>query len=134
MNIGEAAGHSGLPPKTIRYYEEIGLVHPLRNSNGYRSFQDQDLHNLIFLKRARALGFSIEDCRTLLDLNEDSTRESTKVKAVAKEHLTMIEEKIAHLQSMHAILADLVEACKGNDHAECPILDELSDNKSVRSK
>ena len=68
MNIGEVSERSGLPPKTIRYYEDINLVRPLRSDNGYRSFRESDIHKLAFLGRARALGFSIEDCRTLLSL------------------------------------------------------------------
>ena len=83
MNIGEVADRSGIPPKTIRYYEDIGLVRPQRSGNGYRAFRETDLHKLAFLGRARALGFSIEDCRTLLSLYEDETRESAQVKAVA---------------------------------------------------
>mgnify|MGYP003680612965 FL=1 len=61
MNIGEVAKKAGLPPKTIRYYEDIGLITPLRDTNGYRSFRDTDMHKLAFLGRARALGFTIED-------------------------------------------------------------------------
>jgi len=95
MNIGEVSDRTGLPAKTIRYYEDIGLVKPLRGDNGYRAFQDRDLHKLAFLGRARALGFSIEDCRTLLALYEDSARESAQVKKVAEIHLQKIDEKIA---------------------------------------
>ena len=68
MNIGEVAERSGLPPKTIRYYEDIGLVRPPRSGNGYRIFGETDLHKLAFLGRARTLGFTIEACRTLLSL------------------------------------------------------------------
>ena len=78
MNIGEVAERSGVPPKTIRYYEDIGLVRPERNSNGYRSFRETDLHKLAFLGRARALGFSIENCRNLLSLYEPRSRPSLK--------------------------------------------------------
>ena len=66
MNIGDVSKQAGLPPKTIRYYEDIGLVTPLRDTNGYRNFRDSDSHKLTFLGRARALGFTIEDCRNLL--------------------------------------------------------------------
>ncbi len=126
MNIGDVAERAGLPPKTIRYYEEIGLVRPLRSANGYRSFRESDLHKLTFLGRARALGFSIEDCRTLLGLYEDDTRESAQVKAVAEEHLGEIDRKIAELQSMRATLSHLVRACHGDDRPDCPILADLS--------
>ena len=126
MNIGEVAERSGIPPKTIRYYEDIGLVRPQRSGNGYRAFRETDLHKLAFLGRARALGFSIEDCRTLLSLYEDETRESAQVKAVAEEHLTAIDEKIAQLQSMRGTLAHLVESCHGDNRPDCPILSDLS--------
>ena len=126
MNIGEVADRSGLPPKTIRYYEAIGLVRPARGANGYRAFRETDLHKLAFLGRARTLGFSIEDCRTLLGLYEDETRESAQVKAVAEEHLSAIAEKIAQLEAMRDTLSDLVEACKGDHRPDCPILSDLA--------
>ena len=100
MNIGNVAERSGLPPKTIRYYEDIGLIRPGRSANGYRAFGESDLHKLAFLGRARALGFTIEECRTLLDLYEDEHRESAVVKRLAEDHLARIDEKIAQLQSM----------------------------------
>ena len=126
MNIGEVSERSGLPPKTFRYYEDINLVRPLRSDNGYRSFRESDIHKLAFLGRARALGFSIEDCRTLLSLYEDETRESAQVKAVAKEHLTEIDNKIAQLKSMRETLSHPIEACQGDHRPECPILKDLS--------
>ena len=126
MNIGEVAERSGIPPKTIRYYEDIGLVRPQRSVNGYRAFRETDLHKLAFLGRARALGFSIEDCRTLLSLYEDDSRESAVVKAVAEEHLTAIDEKIAQLQGMRETLSHLVDACHGDHRPDCPILSDLS--------
>lgn len=126
MNIGDVARRSGLPTKTIRYYEEIGLIRPLRGENGYRAFRESDLHKLAFLGRARALGFSIEDCRTLLGLYEDGTRESAQVKAVAEEHLTAIDEKIAQLKSMRDTLSHLVAECHGDRRPDCPILNDLA--------
>jgi MerR family copper efflux transcriptional regulator len=126
MNIGEVAERSGIPPKTIRYYEEIGLVAPHRSANGYRAFRETDLHKLAFLGRARTLGFSIEDCRTLLGLYEDETRESAQVKAVAEEHLAAIDEKIAQLRAMRGTLSQLIEACHGDHRPDCPILSDLS--------
>lgn len=126
MNIGEVSERSGLPPKTIRYYEDIGLVRPLRSANGYRAFRESDIHKLAFLGRARTLGFSIEDCRTLLGLYEDEARESAQVKAVAKEHLSAIDQKIAQLKSMRGTLSHLIEACHGDDRPDCPILHDLS--------
>ena len=126
MNIGDVARNSGVPPKTIRYYEEIGLIHPNRRENGYRDFTETHMHKLAFLGRARALGFSIEDCRTLLALYENEKRESMRVKAVAEEHLRKIDEKIAKLQSMRATLSELVEKCAGDHRPDCPILADLS--------
>ena len=127
MNIGEVSDRTGMPTKTIRYYEDIGLIRPLRSANGYRAFQDKDLHKLAFLGRARALGFSIDDCRTLLDLYEDDSRESAQVKSLAEEHLRQIEEKIDQLQSMRATLSHLVEACRGDHRPDCPILNDLAE-------
>lgn len=126
MNIGEVSERAGLPAKTIRYYEDIGLVRPLRSDNGYRAFRESDIHKLAFLGRARTLGFSIEDCRTLLGLYEDETRESAQVKSVAKEHLTAIDSKIAQLKSMRKTLSHLVEACQGDHRPDCPILEDLA--------
>lgn len=126
MNIGVVAERSGLPAKTIRYYEDIGLVRPGRTGNGYRSFGESDLHKLTFLGRARALGFSIEDCRTLLGLYEDESRESAQVKALAEEHLAAIDEKIAQLRGMRETLSVLVNACHGDHRPDCPILSDLS--------
>ncbi|MDD9922719.1 MAG: Cu(I)-responsive transcriptional regulator [Boseongicola sp.] len=126
MNIGEVAERSGIPPKTIRYYEDIGLVRPQRSGNGYRAFQSTDLHKLVFLGRARALGFSIEDCRMLLSLYEDESRESAQVKAIAKEHLAAIDQKITQLQAMRDTLSHLVDSCSGDHRPDCPILNDLS--------
>ena len=99
MNIGDVAERSGLPPKTIRYYEDIGLIRPERGANGYRAFSDADLHRLAFLGRARSLGFSIEDCRALLALYADPARASADVKAMAETHLAQVDRKIAELVS-----------------------------------
>lgn len=125
MNIGEAAKQSGLPAKTIRYYEDIGLVLPKRDANGYRVFDPRDVHNLTFLARARTLGFTIEDCRALLALYQDSDRASADVKKIAGEHLAEINTKIAGLQAMADTLTTLVQNCAGNERPECPILSEL---------
>lgn len=126
MNISDVAARAGLPPKTIRYYEEIGLVKPQRSANGYRSFAEADVHKLAFLGRARALGFSIEDCRSLMRLYEDRGRNSAEVKQIAEEHLGHIDAKIAELSQMRATLASLVEACAGDHRPDCPILADLA--------
>lgn len=125
MNIGDVSAQSGLPVKTIRYYEEIGLISPLRDANGYRAFREREAHMLSFLGRARALGFTIEDCRALMALYNDETRASSDVKAIAKEHLGHIEAKMADLKAMHDTLSHLVESCAGDDRPDCPILEDL---------
>lgn len=129
MNISDVAELSGLPAKTIRYYEEIGLVRPARCDNGYRDFGDSDVHKLTFLARARSLGFSIEDCRALIALYEDRDRASADVKHVAEDHLASIDRKIRELQAMHATLNDLVHRCYGDDRPDCPILEDLAGAK-----
>ena len=126
MNIGAAATASGLPPKTIRYYEDIGLVTPDRRANTYRDYSDEHVHKLRFIQRARSLGFSVEDCRQLLSLYEDRGRASSDVKSLAQEHLAEIERKIAELTSMHDVLSHLVKACRGDNRPDCPIIDRLA--------
>lgn len=126
MNIGDVSRLSGLPAKTIRYYEDIGLIEPLRGGNGYRAFRQSDLHKLAFLGRARSLGFTIDDCRTLLKLYADRDRASADVKQIALDHLDRIDRKLDELAAMRATLAHLVEACAGDHRPDCPILADLS--------
>jgi len=127
MHIGEAASKAGLPAKTIRFYEEIGLVKPaLRAENGYRNYADRDVHILRFLHRARSLGFSVENCRELLALYQDRRRASSNVKVVALAHIEDIEAKIEELQSMKATLTHLAKKCHGDERPDCPILDDLA--------
>jgi Cu(I)-responsive transcriptional regulator len=126
MNISDAAIECGLPAKTIRYYEDIGLVSPGRLANGYRDYGEDDLHKLRFLQRARGLGFSVEDCRVLLSLYEDRNRASADVKKIAKTHLAEIERKITELQSLRDTLSDLVQSCHGDDRPNCPIINDLA--------
>lgn len=126
MNIGTVSAKSGLPAKTIRYYEEIGLITPDRTSNGYRDFSDTHVHKLAFLYRARSLGFTIDDCRTLLALWEDKARASGDVKRLARDHLAEIETKITALIDMRDTLAHLIDTCAGDDRPDCPILKGLS--------
>jgi Cu(I)-responsive transcriptional regulator len=126
MNIGQAAEASGLPSKTIRYYEEIGLVRSDRRGNNYRDYSQNALHSLRFLARARALGFSIEECRQLLSLYADQSRASADVRELAKSHISEIETKIAELQAMKGTLAKLIHACHGDKRPDCPILEDLA--------
>mgnify|MGYP002620705886 FL=1 len=126
MNVSQAARRSGLPAKTIRYYEEVGLVHPGRAANGYRDYSSDDVHGLAFLKRARGLGFSIEDCRQLMALYRDKSRASHDVREIAVAHVAAIDEKIAALQSMRRTLDTLVRACHGDNRPDCPILEDMA--------
>ena len=126
MNICAADQASGLPAKPLRYYEDIGLLIPARRDNGYREYGQTDIHKLAFLKRARGLGFSIEDCRALLSLYEDRNRASADVRTLAHTHLHRIEAKINELQGLRDALSTLVEACRGDARPDCPILDDLS--------
>lgn len=126
MNIGEISKRSGVPAKTIRYYEDIGLIEPDRTPNGYRVFSEADMHRLSFLGRARKLGFSIEDCRNLIRLHEDETRASAEVKELAVNHLASIEDKIAQLQDMRSALVDVISDCAGDHRPDCAILERLA--------
>ncbi len=126
MNIGEAATEAGLPAKTLRYYEDIGLVTPQRSDNGYRHYAEEDIHKLRFLQRSRSLGFTIADCRTLISLYEDTSRASADVKSIAKSHLDQVEIKIQELKSLRNTLKHLINSCKGDHRPDCPILDDLS--------
>jgi Cu(I)-responsive transcriptional regulator len=126
MNVGDAAERSGLPAKTIRYYEEIGLLRPARAGNGYRDYSGEDIHRLAFLRRARNLGFSIDDCRQLMALYQDRDRASHDVREIAAAHVRAIEEKVRELQSMRSTLQKLIHACHGDDRPDCPILDDMA--------
>jgi Cu(I)-responsive transcriptional regulator len=126
MNIGDVARATGLPAKTIRYYEDIGLVTPARDDNGYRRFGATDLHKLGFIGRARSLGFTIEDCRALLALYEDKNRASADVKQIAQQHLDLIDAKITELKAMRTTLGHLIESCAGDHRPDCPILEDLA--------
>lgn len=124
MNIGEIAKRAELPTKTVRYYADIGLVSPAgRTQAGYRDYDDAGLRKLVFVRRAREFGFSIEECRELLALYEDRGRSNSDVKALASKRLAEIERKQAELQHLHDELAHLVTACKGDGRPDCPIMD-----------
>ncbi len=123
MNIGDAAKLSGMSAKTIRYYEDIGLVLAAsRNEAGYRDYGDREVHMLQFLNRARSLGFSVKECRELLSLYNDRDRASADVKAIAKIHMDEISRKIEELQAMRITLSALMDKCHGDDRPDCPIL------------
>jgi MerR family copper efflux transcriptional regulator len=126
MNIGEAGRQSGLPAKTIRYYEDIGLLRPARRDNGFRDYGDKDIHELRFIARARNLGFSIEECRHLLELYRDTSRTSAEVREMATTQIETIREKMRELGAMEQTLSHLIDRCAGDDRPDCPILDGLS--------
>jgi Cu(I)-responsive transcriptional regulator len=127
VTIGEAASRSGVPAKTIRYYEQIGLIGTVvRGANLYRSYTDSDVEMLRFIGRARRLGFSVQDLKQLVALYRDRDRASADVKAIAQQHIGRIDRKLAELQTVRAALADLAARCHGDARPECPILEELA--------
>lgn len=127
MNIGAAARASGVPAKTIRYYEEIGLIEAAARSDGnYRIYSDSEVQTLRFIQRARSLGFSVGEVAELLALWRDRSRSSRQVKALASEHLRDIDGKIAALKSMRDTLNELIERCHGDARPDCPILADLA--------
>lgn len=131
MNIGEAAQASGVSAKMIRYYEEIGLIKPAaRTGNNYRTYGSDQVHVLRFIKRARSLGFSLEETQALLKLWQDRSRESAAVKDIATTHIDDLERRIAEMQGMVKTLKHLAHCCGGNDRPDCPILDDLAGSAS----
>jgi len=127
MNIGQASRQSGISAKMIRYYEQIGLIaEPSRTSAGYRVYRDEDVHTLRFLRRARDLGFSVEQMGELLALWRDRQRASADVKRLALEHVAELERKSEALREMAQTLRHLADHCQGNARPHCPIIDELA--------
>ncbi|MEB0007128.1 MULTISPECIES: Cu(I)-responsive transcriptional regulator [unclassified Pseudomonas] len=127
MNIGQAAKNSGLSAKMIRYYESIGLLKAAhRSDSGYRLYGPEDLHTLAFIKRSRDLGFSLEEVAKLLTLWQDRQRASSDVKALARQHITALDQKISELASLRDTLQELVEHCQGDHRPDCPILKDLA--------
>lgn len=126
MNIGKAADASGISAKMIRYYESIGLLPPARRTaSGYRYYTDDDVHVLHFIRRARDLGFAVEDIGGLLALWRDQGRASADVKQIALGHVAVLERKIAALQGMADTLRTLATHCHGDQRPDCPILADL---------
>ena len=131
MNIGEAADATSLPAKTIRYYEDIGLIKPARATNGYRDYDGSDVHRLAFIQRSRSLGFTIDECHSLLSLYEDKARASSDVKALALEKIVEIDRKLKELKSLRSTLKTLADHCHGDDRPDCPIIDEIAGNSRL---
>lgn len=127
MNISAVAARSGVPAKTIRYYESVGLIPPARRSgNGYRRYTKMDIQTLSFVQRARSLGFSVDDVASLLDLWRDKERTSAEVQALASQHLSRTRDKLRELETICHVLEDLIRRCHGDSRPDCPILDEFS--------
>jgi MerR family transcriptional regulator, copper efflux regulator len=132
VNIGRAAELSGISAKMIRYYETVGLLKSARRTaSGYRDYNDQDIANLKFVQRARALGFSVKEIGDLLALWQRRSRASANVKAIASHHIEDIDRRIAELQTMKATLSKLVDCCHGDERPECPILDDLANGSGA---
>ena len=126
MNIGEAARASGVSAKMIRYYEQTGLIPPAaRTAAGYRSYSEENVHVLRFIRRARDLGFSIAKIANLLQLWRDRNRHSAKVKRIAEAHIAELRRKIEELEQIAATLEHLAASCSGDNRPECPILADL---------
>jgi len=127
MNIGDAAKLSGVPAKTIRYYEEIGLIPKAgRTAAGYRAYSAAEVETLKFIHKARSLGFSVKDVGDLLTLWRDRERASADVRRIAEGHVTAVEQKIAELEAIRRTLQGLIHRCHGDDRPDCPILEGLA--------
>jgi Cu(I)-responsive transcriptional regulator len=127
MNISEAARLSGLSSKTIRYYEEIELIAPAdRSENGYRQYDSRSVEELHFLARAREVGFDLQECRQLLDLQRDGRRRSRHARELVLEKSQQLQARIDQLHSMQEVLMDMASRCKGDEGPECAILEDLS--------
>ena len=128
FNIGQAAEASGVSAKMIRHYEESGFIPKAgRTVAGYRIYRDADVHILRFVRRARDLGFSLQEIKALLALWKNRRRESAEVKRMVQKHVKDLDARIAELQTMRRTLVNLAEHCHGDHRPECPILDDLSD-------
>jgi Cu(I)-responsive transcriptional regulator len=128
MNIGEVAEATGLPAKTIRYYESVGLIDPpARSSGNYRVYDERQVQTLRFIQHARQLGFSVKEVSELVALWRDKRRASADVRRLALRHLEDIDLRIGELRRMRQTLQSLVERCHGDHRPDCPILDELAE-------
>ncbi len=135
MNIGEASAASGVSAKMIRYYEQIALLRPAaRNAAGYRLYTAGDIHDLSFIRRARDLGFTVEQIAELLALWRDRNRASAEVKRIASQHLEKLERKMVEIQEMTEALKFLVNHCHGNHRPDCPIIEELAGKSSGKDE
>lgn len=135
MNIGQAAKESGVSAKMIRYYEEIGLVRPAsRTQANYREYDEREVNELRFIRRARNLGFPLAEIEQLLSLWRDRERPSREVKAIADRHRLELEARITEMQSMVKTLLRLSKGCAGDDRPDCPILEDLVGEASTANR
>jgi MerR family transcriptional regulator, copper efflux regulator len=127
MNIGEAAKASGVTAKMIRYYESVDLIPPAeRSEGGYRTYGERDVDMLRFIRRARDFAIPMDRVKLLVGLWQDKDRPSREVKAIALNQVGELEAKIAELTAMRDALAELANACRGDNRPECPILRDLA--------
>lgn len=130
MNIGEAAKESGVNAKLIRHYESIGIIpKAARSEAGYRKYSEADVHILKFVKRSRALGFSMKEIKKLVGLWRNKSRASLEVKNLALKHVEEMENKIQELQDMVRTLRHLAKNCHGDSRPDCPILEDLATSR-----
>jgi len=131
MRIRDAARLSGVSATLIRYYEARELLHPAgRDAQGYRAFDERNVHELRFIRHARSLGFPIKQIDELLWLWRDKKRPSRKVKALAERHRQSVVARMEEHRTIIDVLSRLIDACKGDDRPDCPILDELSERNT----
>lgn len=126
MKIGEVAKHTGLSVKSIRYYHDIGLVCGERNEAGYRVYRHRDIESLKFVHQCRDLGFSLEDCKLLLGLRNNDSRNAEDVKQLTRNHLAYVEDQIGKLQNLRSQLQQMVSECQGGEQPHCAIIDNLN--------
>jgi MerR family transcriptional regulator, copper efflux regulator len=131
MNIGQASAQSGLPSKTIRYYESVQLVVPRRQpDNDYRDYSKADVKQLCFLRRARQVGFNLAQCRELLDLYRDPSRQSAQVKQLVLDHVQRLDEQLQNLTDMRDTLLEMAQRCAGDQQSQCAIIEGLSETRA----
>jgi Cu(I)-responsive transcriptional regulator len=134
MNIGEAASASGVSAKMIRYYEQVGLIAPpARTMSGYRVYAEKDVHALRFIRRARDLGFTVEQIGELMQLWRDRGRASADVKRLALDHVSVLEAKMREIEEMAEALKHLAATCHGDHRPDCPIIAGLADGQDSPS-
>ncbi|HET7336006.1 MAG TPA: helix-turn-helix domain-containing protein [Rhizomicrobium sp.] len=126
MKIGALSRRTGCAIETIRFYEKAGIVPHARREGRYRHYDAADAARLIFIRRARELGFTLGEVRTLLELSAKSEDACDEVRALAADHLAKVRTKLADLRSMERALAQAVQNCDAGEQATCPLIDSMS--------